>query len=167
MASKVGRIAFSLGWETENKMIDEKVVKQMLEEVFSSVEDVEAQSAAVLQFLKDKGMANEKEMAPYLEQAKASSGVRWVAIRARVDYLLSSMIKNEEEEASAGATSKGPSKDAETDGSQDADSPKANDKNTNIDAPGDTQKNEAQANGQKKEPGEGQRSEHANKDHAA
>ena len=82
-------------------MIDEKIVKQILEEVFCSVEDVEAQSAAILQFLKEKGMANDKELAPYLEQAKTSSGVRWVAIRARVDYLLSSIIYNEEKESAA------------------------------------------------------------------
>ena len=79
-------------------MIDEKVVKQILEEIFSSVEDVETQSAAMLQFLKDKGMANDEELAPYIERAKTSSGVRWVAIRARVDYLLSSVINKEEEE---------------------------------------------------------------------
>ncbi len=167
MASKVDRIAFRLGWEKENQMIDEKVVKQILEEIFCSVEDVEAQSAAVLQFLKDKGMANEKEMAPYLEQAKVSSGVRWVAIRARVDYLLSSMIKNEEEEAAAGSTSEGSSKNGRADGSQESASREANDKNNNIDAPGDTQNHEAQAGRRKKEEGEDQGSEPAAQDHAA
>ena len=113
MASNVGRVAFPLRLEKEDKMIDEKVVKQILEEIFSSVEDVETQSAAMLQFLKDKGMANDEELAPYFERAKTSSGVRWVAIRARVDYLLSSVINKEEEEKAESALGEGSRKNAE------------------------------------------------------
>ena len=134
MASNVGRVAFPLRLEKEDKMIDEKVVMQILEEIFSSVEDVETQSAAMLQFLKDKGMANDEELAPYFERAKTSSGVRWVAIRARVDYLLSSVINKEEEEKAASALGEGSRKNAEAEVRREAASPEANDDKSKVDA---------------------------------
>jgi hypothetical protein len=142
-------------------MIDEKTVKQILEEIFCSVEDVEAQSAAVLQFLKDKGMASEEELAPYFEQAKTSSGVRWVAIRARVDYLLSSVIKSEEEAASEAREG------TQAEGSQEASSAETNDQRTNIDKQGDREKDDAQADGREKEKGEKQGPEPPVQDTAA
>ena len=126
-------------------MIDEKIVKQILEEVFCSVEDVEAQSAAILQFLKEKGMANDKELAPYLEQAKTSSGVRWVAIRARVDYLLSSIINNEEKEAAAKTPNAASSKSAAAEGAQETSSPEEDGGKTEVHTKqGDAQKTDAQ-----------------------
>lgn len=150
MASNLGRVAFPLRLEKEDKMIDEKVVKQILEQIFSSVEDVETQSAAILQFLKDKGMANDEELAPYFERAKTSSGVRWVAIRARVDYLLSSAINKEEEEKAAGAPGEGSRKNAEAEVPREAASPEANDDKSNVDASSP----DAQAGAPKKEPRE-------------
>jgi hypothetical protein len=127
-------------------MIDEKIVQEILEEIFSSVEDVETQSAAILQFLKDKGMANDEELVPYFERAKTSSGVRWVAIRARVDYLLSSAI-NEEEEKTASAPSEGSSKNAEAEVPREAASPEVNDDKSYVDASSP----DAQAGAPKKE----------------
>jgi hypothetical protein len=112
-------------------------------------------------------MANDEELAPYFERAKTSSGVRWVAIRARVDYLLSSLINNEEKESAPSAPSEGSSKNAAAAGSQEAASPEANDIYTIVDAPGDTRKHDAQADGRKKEQGEDQRSEPPAQDHAA
>jgi hypothetical protein len=49
--------------------MDEEIVKQILDELFSSFEDSETQSAALLLFLKDQGIATEEKLAPYFEQA--------------------------------------------------------------------------------------------------
>lgn len=48
---------------------------------------------------KDKGIANEEELAPYLKRAGDSSSVRWYAARARMDHLLSSAIKAADRDA--------------------------------------------------------------------
>jgi len=49
--------------------MDEKIVHEILQDLFSSLEALETQSRATSQFLKDKGIVNEEELAPYLEQA--------------------------------------------------------------------------------------------------
>ena len=62
---------------------DGKVGDELLDELFSALEDLETQSAGILQFLKDKGLATEKDLAPYLEEAANASEVRWRAARLR------------------------------------------------------------------------------------
>jgi transposase len=79
--------------------MDEKIVQEMLHELFSSLEALETQNSAVLKFLKDKGIASDEELAPYLEQAGNASGVRWLATRVRMDYLLASAMKTAETDA--------------------------------------------------------------------
>ncbi|MGB8579767.1 MAG: hypothetical protein WCD47_03015 [Candidatus Sulfotelmatobacter sp.] len=61
--------------------------------MFASLEALDTQTSAIRQFLKDKGIAPEQELAPYLEQAGNASGVRWLAVRVRIDHLLSSAMK--------------------------------------------------------------------------
>lgn len=51
-----------------------------------------------MQLLKDKGIANEEELAAHFEQAGKASGVRWLAVRVRIDYLLSSAMKTAEQD---------------------------------------------------------------------
>jgi hypothetical protein len=51
-----------------------------------------------LQLLKDKGIANEEELAAHFEQAGKASSVRWLAVRVRIDYLLSSAMKTAEQD---------------------------------------------------------------------
>lgn len=68
-------------------------IKEILDELFSLLESLEAQSLALTQFLKDQGIATDKKMAPYLDRAGNASSVKWRAARARMQYLLSPVPK--------------------------------------------------------------------------
>jgi hypothetical protein len=79
--------------------MDEKIVQEILHELLSSLETLDTQSTAILQFLKDKGIASDEELASHLEQAGNASSVRWRAVRVRIEYLLSGAIKSAQQEA--------------------------------------------------------------------
>ena len=73
--------------------MDEQAVQEIVDEVLSSLEPLDTQSAALLQFLKAKGIASDEELGPYLEQAGRASNVRWLAARVRNRSLISSAMK--------------------------------------------------------------------------
>jgi hypothetical protein len=73
------------------------IVQEILHDLFSSMEALETQNTAILQFLKDKGIATDEELASHLEQAGNASSVRWRGVRVRADYLFSSAIKAAEQ----------------------------------------------------------------------
>ncbi|MGB7640943.1 MAG: hypothetical protein WBL82_06645 [Terriglobales bacterium] len=77
---------------------DGEIGGELLHELFSAFEDLETQSAGVLQFLKGKGLATDEEIAPYLQQAADASNVRGRAARVRMEALLASAIADAEEE---------------------------------------------------------------------
>jgi DNA mismatch repair ATPase MutL len=79
--------------------VNEDIVQEILHELLSSLETLETQSAAVLQLLKDKGLASEQELALQLEKAGNASNVRWRAAQVRIDHLVSSAPKTAEREA--------------------------------------------------------------------
>jgi hypothetical protein len=74
----------------------EEVVQQIVDEVFSSLEPLDTQGAALLAFLKAKGIASDEELAPFLKQAGNTSSVRWLAARVRIKSLISSAMKDVE-----------------------------------------------------------------------
>src|ERR1700730_14087326 len=63
-------------------------LKEILGELFALLEAQETQSAAVLQFLRDQGIATDEKLAPYLEQAGRASNIKWLAARKRMEHLL-------------------------------------------------------------------------------
>ena len=78
--------------------MDQGLIDEILEELSSAMERVETQSAAALEFLKEKGVAKDEDLAPYLERAGNASSVRWQATRVRLSRLLSSLEKREQAE---------------------------------------------------------------------
>ncbi len=75
------------------------IVQEILQDLFSSMEALETQNTAIVQFLKDKGIATDEELASHLEQAGNASSVRWRGVRVRADYLFASAIKAAEQAA--------------------------------------------------------------------
>jgi hypothetical protein len=83
--------------------VDINVAEQVLEELFPSLEALETQNAAILQFLKDKGIATDQQLGPYLEQAGNASSVRWRAAKIRIKSIIASATKSAEQSAAKSA----------------------------------------------------------------
>jgi hypothetical protein len=71
------------------------LAKELLNELGSPLENLEAQQAALLQFLKDAGIVTEDQLAPYLTQSGKASNVRWRAARIRLERLFSAEEQRE------------------------------------------------------------------------
>jgi hypothetical protein len=76
--------------------MDDKLTRELLDEVIPYLEKIEAQSAAVLELLKEKGLATNEQLTAYLEQASNASNVRWRAARLRIERILEASNKNAE-----------------------------------------------------------------------
>jgi hypothetical protein len=76
--------------------MDDKIAQEILDVLFSSLEAMESQSTAVLQFLKAKDLATDEELAPHIQQAENAASVRWRAARVRINYLLAGAMKQAE-----------------------------------------------------------------------
>ena len=79
--------------------MDENIVQEILHELFCSLEALETQSGAILQLVKDKGLASEQEIRGYLEQAGNASNVKWRAAQVRIEHLIDGALKTAEREA--------------------------------------------------------------------
>jgi hypothetical protein len=72
------------------------LAQELLDELGSSLQNLETEQAALLQFLKDNGVLSNEQFAPYLEQAGKASSVRWRAAHTRLERLFSSERQKEE-----------------------------------------------------------------------
>jgi hypothetical protein len=95
--------------------MDEKTMQEIFHEFISSLEALDTQNAAISQFLKDKGIAPQQELAPYLERAGKASSMGWLGTRVRIDYLFSSAVKEEEEKEEKDAEKKSSKSAGKTD----------------------------------------------------
>jgi hypothetical protein len=83
--------------------MDETVLQEILDELFSALETLETQNGAMLQFLKNQGIAKDEEFATFLRDAGKASNVRWRATRARVNRLLTPKANEAAKEPSPSA----------------------------------------------------------------
>jgi len=77
--------------------MDVHLGQELLDELGSSLENLETQQSALLQFLKEKGIVTDEQLAPYLTEAGNASNVRWRAARLRLERLLSGAQQEEQE----------------------------------------------------------------------
>ena len=73
--------------------MDAEILQQIFDELFESLEPLDTQTTALLQFLKFKGIVTDEELAPFLKQADNASSVRWLAARVRTEALISSALR--------------------------------------------------------------------------
>jgi hypothetical protein len=83
--------------------MDEATVQQIVDELLRSLEPLDARSAALMEFIKARGIASQEELAPFLEQAGNASNVRWRAMRVRTAALISHAMKAAESPAEGAA----------------------------------------------------------------
>jgi hypothetical protein len=90
--------------------------EDVLNELLPYFEAIDTQNAAIVQFLKDKRVVSDEQLAPYLERAAKASNVRWLAARLRMGRLFS--VPETENEAAAEKPDKGQKRTAQpsTDG---------------------------------------------------
>ena len=72
------------------------LAQELLNELGSSLENLETQQVALLQFLKDNGIVTDDQFAPYLTQAGKTSNVRWRVARIRLERLFLNERQKEE-----------------------------------------------------------------------
>jgi len=67
--------------------VSDNHTREAMEELLDYLEQVETQSGAVLELLRDAGIATDEKLAPYLERSSNATDVKSRAIRARFDFL--------------------------------------------------------------------------------
>jgi hypothetical protein len=79
--------------------VSDNPIEETVRELLPYLEDLETQSGAILEFLKDKGHLSDEEFAPYLQKAAEASSVKWRAARVRLEYLFSLAQSSEQQSA--------------------------------------------------------------------
>lgn len=77
--------------------MNSQLIDEILDELDPIFQNADA-SAGIVRLLKDKGIVNDDELAPYLEQAATAGSIKWRATRLRLARLLESAVKTIEEE---------------------------------------------------------------------
>jgi hypothetical protein len=67
--------------------VSENPAKEAFNDLLTYIEQLETQTGAILEFLRDRGIVTDEKLAPYLEQASKASDVRLRAARARMEHL--------------------------------------------------------------------------------
>jgi hypothetical protein len=67
--------------------VNENPLEEVFKDLFRYFELLETESRAIRQFLKEKGIATDEKLAPYLEQAANASSVKWRAAKVRMEHL--------------------------------------------------------------------------------
>jgi uncharacterized protein YdaU (DUF1376 family) len=118
------------------------LAEQLLNELGSSLENLETQIAALLQFLKDNGVVTDDQFAPYLTKAGNASNVRWRAARVRLQHLFLAEREKEEklrenEQRQKAAQAQNQSQDKDVKGENDAAKAAPHGKDARSDGAGD------------------------------
>jgi hypothetical protein len=71
-----------------------EALKDIFDEMFTLLEDLETRNVAVLEYLREQGGVTDQKLAPYLDRAGAASNVKWRAARVRMEYLLAPAPKS-------------------------------------------------------------------------
>jgi hypothetical protein len=79
--------------------------EDVLNELLPYFEAIDTQNAAIVQFLKDKRVVSDEQLAPYLERAAKASNVKWLGARLRMGRLFS--VPETKDEAAAEKLVKG------------------------------------------------------------
>src|SRR6266478_147645 len=95
--------------------MDDELMRELVGEVLSALEGLEAQNLAVVEFLKAQKKGADK-LAPYLEQAERTSSVKWMATRARLNHLLDGAERAAEKSAETQVKAAEPSAKVEKSG---------------------------------------------------
>jgi hypothetical protein len=135
-----------------------ELAEELVDALGSSLEDLEASQAALIQFLKDQGIVTDEQFADYRKQASKASSVRWRAARVRLQHLIEGEKAREEKAAeekkreeqgeekkkkeekapmSDGGDSAAPRSDPPKDNASAQPDPAKNDASTKLDAPKD------------------------------
>jgi hypothetical protein len=67
--------------------VSDTPVKAAFDDLFTYLEQLETQTRAILDLLKQRNGLTDEELVPYLEQASKSAEIRLRAARARIDHL--------------------------------------------------------------------------------
>jgi hypothetical protein len=81
----------------------EKIIDEILDDFASTFQASETRSLAIERFLKNKKIASEDELKPFLEEAGNASEIEWRATRLRLHHLFMSAIDAVQEAAQESA----------------------------------------------------------------
>lgn len=97
-------------------------LKEIFDEMFTLLEDLETRNVAVLEYLREQGGVTDEKLAWYLDRAAAASNVKWRAARVRMEYLLAPAPKSTTEqgkdEKSKGSQAQTKEKESENGGAK-------------------------------------------------
>ena len=80
-------------------VVDNQVAEELLHQLGESLESLETQVGALLEFLKDTRLVSDDQLAPYLKRASDASSVRWRATRVRLEHVFAMAAEKDSQRA--------------------------------------------------------------------